>query len=63
MTYTEVTQSLVVEESLYLSTVGDANDSEVAMPEMIIPGALTETQVSVPVENNSSGSEKDVEVQ
>ncbi len=58
-------QSLVVEESLYLSTVGDGNnESEVVqMPEMMVmPGTLTETQVSVPVENNSSGSDKEVEI-
>ena len=58
-------QSLVVEESLYLSTVGDGNnESEVVqMPEMmVISGTLTETQVSVPVENNSSGSDKEVEI-
>ncbi len=33
------------------------------MPEMmVIPGTLTETQVSVPVETNSSGSDKEAEI-
>ena len=52
--------STVVEESLYLSSIG--TESMVQMQEINIPGTLTETQVSLPVDNSSGGSDKEPEV-
>lgn len=59
----EIESTIMAEETLYLSSIGENNESVVQMmPEMIIPGTLTETQVSLPVDTNSSGSEKEPEV-
>lgn len=62
-TQLEIESTIMAEETLYLSSIGENNESVVQMmPEMIIPGTLTETQVSLPVDTNSSGSEKEPEV-
>ena len=62
-TQLEIESTIMAEETLYLSSIGEYNESVVQMmPEMIIPGTLTETQVSLPVDTNSSGSEKEPEV-
>jgi hypothetical protein len=43
-TQLEIESTIMAEETLYLSSIGENNESVVQMmPEMIIPGTLTET--------------------